>query len=67
LNSLKKDANAPSSASVLYQLNNQLNCPLETPEEAVLVLAAGAGPFSVELVVPDLPQKTWVAGIQKVD
>ncbi len=39
--------------------------PLETPEEAVLVV--GAGPFSVEGVVPDLPQKTWVAGIQKVD
>jgi hypothetical protein len=67
LNSLKKDTNAPSSASVIYQLINPLNCPLETTEEAVLVLAAGAGPFSMEEVVPDLPQKTWVAGIQKVD
>jgi hypothetical protein len=66
LNSLKKDANAPSSASVLYQLINPLNCPLEMPEEAVLV-AAGAGPFSAEGVVSNLPQKTWVTGIQKVD
>jgi hypothetical protein len=67
LNSLKKDANAPSSASFLYLLINPLNCPLETPEEAVLVLAAGAGPFSAEGAVPNLPQKTWVARIQKVD
>jgi hypothetical protein len=62
-----KDVNAPSSASVLCQLIDPLNYPLETPEEAVLVLAAGAWPFSAEGVVPDLPQKTWVTGIQKVD
>jgi hypothetical protein len=55
----------PSSASVLYQLINPLNCYLETPKEAVL--NAGGGPFSTEEVIPNFPQKTWVAGIQKVD
>jgi hypothetical protein len=67
LNSLKKDAHSPSSASVVYQLINPLNCPLETPEKTVFVLSEGAGPCSTEGVVPDLPQKTWVAGVQKVD
>jgi hypothetical protein len=50
----------------LYRLINPLNCPLETPEEAVPA-AAGVGTFSEEGVVPDLAQKEWVEGIQKVD
>jgi hypothetical protein len=66
-NSLKKDKKkkAPSSVSVMCQLINPLNCPLEIPEE--VDLAAGVGPFSAEGVVPNLLQKTWVAGILKVD
>jgi hypothetical protein len=52
----RKDAKAPSSVLVLYRLINPLNCPLSTP--GVVELEAGAGPFSVEGVVPDLLQKT---------
>ena len=52
MNSLKKDENAPLSDLVLDQFINPLNCPQETPEEAVL--AAGVRPFSAEGMVPDL-------------
>jgi hypothetical protein len=65
LNSFKKGKKALSSVSVLYQLINSLNCPLETPEEADPT--AGVGPFSAEGVVPNLLQKTRVTGILKVD
>ena len=51
----------PSIISII----NPLNCPLETPEEADP--AAGVGLFSAEGTVPNLLQKTRVAGILKVD
>jgi hypothetical protein len=64
-NSLKKDAKAPSSVSVLWQLIKLLNCPLLRAPPPTLV-AGGAG---VEAAggAPDLLQKTWVAGSWKVD
>jgi hypothetical protein len=52
-NSERKDANAPSSVSVLKRLINPFNCPLGRPAAGT---AAGVRAFSVEGTFPDLVQ-----------